>query len=151
MRANIKDVAAGGLFIAIGGYFAIDSMIHLRMGTAISMGPGFFPRILGLALICLGVAIVAVAIGKENEEMEAVPWRGVILIMVSIIFFGFTIRGLGMLTSLGLSTFLASIASGKLSVLASVITSVIIAIVSVLIFIVLIKLPYPIIGPWIGG
>lgn len=149
MRVNFKDVAAGGVFIIIGAYFAIDSMMHLRMGTAVEMGPGYFPRLLGLFLIVLGVAIAATAIGKDNIPIEKFTWRGILLVLAAVLVFGATIRELGMLPSLFISSFFASIASGKMGVRGSIITSAVISVGSVIIFIYLIKLPYPVFGPWL--
>lgn len=149
IKANYKDVAAGALFIVIGGYFAIDSMMHLRMGEAVEMGPGYFPRILGFALAALGVAIAVSALGKENEVIEKITWRGIFYVGLAIIVFGATIRGLGMLTSLFISTYFASVASGKLSIRGAIMTSAVVAVASVVIFIYLIKLPYPVFGPWL--
>lgn len=151
IKANWKDVAAGSLFIIIGGFFTIDAMMHLPMGSAVSMGPGYFPRILGIVLILMGLSIAGTAIGKEHEAIGSIPWRGMGLVILSIIFFGATIRGLGMLVSLSISTYFAGMSSFKLTHLGAAFTSAIISVVSVIIFIVLIKLPYPIVGPWITG
>lgn len=154
MQINMKDVASGAVFIVIGGYFAISSMLYLRMGDAFSMGPGYFPRILGLVLVALGVAIVVTAIGKESDHITKFAWRGLGLVTLSIVLFGATVRGLGMFPSLFATTYLASIASGKLSQKGALLTSLVIAAGSVVIFIILIGLPYPIIGHWlrvIGG
>ncbi len=50
---NPKDFWAGALFVAIGvGTLLMGSKYTL--GTAARMGPGYFPRILGILLIVLG-------------------------------------------------------------------------------------------------
>ena len=65
------------------------------------------------------------------------------------VLFGATVRGLGMLPSMFVSTYLAGIASGKMTHLGSLATALVIAVGSVLIFIEAIGLPYPIIGHWL--
>ena len=48
-----KDFFAGLLFIAF-GIAAIAIGSNYPLGTAARMGPGYFPRILGILLIALG-------------------------------------------------------------------------------------------------
>lgn len=151
MQVNVRDAAAGAVFMAIGLFFALDALFNLRMGSATSMGPAYFPVMVGFCLTALGAVIALVAIGKPSEAIGAIPWRGVGLVMLSIFFFGATVRGLGMAPGLGISTFFAAIASRKLSWRASAIVAVVITFFSVIAFIYLLGLPYPVIGPWILG
>lgn len=149
MTINYKDVAAGMTFVAIGGFFALDSLLNLRIGKAFQMGPGYFPLILGSILVILGIVIALMAIGKAHEPIGKVSWRGVSLVTLSIVFFAATIRGLGMAPSLGISVFLAAMSSGRMSVLGAVVTSVALTAFSVAAFIYALRLPYPVFGPWL--
>lgn len=151
MQANIRDLAAGALFVAIGMFFALDSLLHLRIGQAFSMGPGYFPLVMGLILVGFGVAIALQAIGKTTEIVSKVSWRGLGLVMASIVFFALTIRGLGMAPSLFGSVLMAAQSSGRMSWWGSILLAVILTIFSVIVFIYLLGLPYPIIGRWILG
>ena len=49
-----QDFASGILFIVAGAAFAFLARGY-RMGTASSMGPGYFPFWLGMVLVLLGV------------------------------------------------------------------------------------------------
>ena len=62
------------------------------------MGPGYFPLVLAGALAALGVAIVAKGVTAAAAEtpIGPVPWRGAILILAALVFFGATVRGLGL-------------------------------------------------------
>ena len=51
---NPKDFWAGVLFVAF-GTAAIVIAPSYPLGTAARMGPGYFPRMLGILLIVLGV------------------------------------------------------------------------------------------------
>lgn len=149
MQANTKDVAAGALFMAIGLYFAIDSLINLRMGQAFSMGPGYFPLVLGGILVAFGVVIAIRAIGKPVEAIGNVAWRGIALVIGAILFFALTVRGLGVGLSLFGCTFMAARSSGLLGWSKSVVLSAVITAFSVVVFIKLLGLPYPVIGHWL--
>ena len=55
---NPKDFWAGLMFIATGLFFAIWAMVFYQMGTAVRMGPAYFPTVLGFLCAALGVIIL---------------------------------------------------------------------------------------------
>ena len=62
------------------------------------MGPGYFPLVLAGVLALLGVAIVAkgVTAAAAEGDIGPVPWRAVVLLLAALVFFGATIKGLGL-------------------------------------------------------
>ena len=58
---NNKDVWAGLILIGIGAAAMIISR-NYRFGSALRMGPGFFPTILGGILIAFGICIMIVGL-----------------------------------------------------------------------------------------
>ena len=62
--SKTTDYLAGALMVLIGAG-AVYVCSHYRMGTLTSMGPGFFPTLLGVLLILLGIAIAA-EIGRAH-------------------------------------------------------------------------------------
>lgn len=150
MRVNPKDIAAGAIFIVIGLAFSLNAWFTLKIGAAHSMGPGYFPVLFGAILVGLGLVIALMAIGKPREVFGKVSWWGVILVTGSIVFFAITVRGLGMAPALGGATVMAAMASKRLSIVGILVTSVSLTAFSVLVFIYALRLPYPVIGPWLG-
>ena len=65
--ANNKDVWAGVMLITIGAA-AILVARNYPFGTALRMGPGFFPVILGGLLIVFGLTILAVGL-RSGESL----------------------------------------------------------------------------------
>jgi hypothetical protein len=151
VRVNRKDLAAGLVFVAIGLAFGLNAWFTLRIGAARSMGPGYFPVLLGATLVGLGLAIGASALKRPAEPFGAVPWRGLVLVILSIVFFAATVRGLGMAPSLGLATVVAALSSGRLSVWAALALSAVLTTLCILIFLYALQLPYPVIGPWLAA
>lgn len=151
MQLNYKDVAAGAFFVALGLAFAIASMVGLRMGSGLNMGPGYFPRALGFILAGLGVVIIVGAINKPNIPIGKISWRGVILITVSLVFFGFGVRTIGMVPALAGCVMLACLASDRITLLRGAIISVILTTFATLLFVYGLGLPIAMIGPWLGG
>ena len=54
-----KDFWAGLMFIAFGLFFALWAYTHYQMGTAVRMGPAYFPILLGGLLTVLGLVVFA--------------------------------------------------------------------------------------------
>jgi hypothetical protein len=151
MAINIRDVAAGLLFVAIGLFFTLDAFFNLRIGQAFAMGPGYFPLIMGMILVGLGAVIAGRGIGKVHVPVGKVPWRGLSLVMASIIFFAVSVRSLGFAPAVGGSILLAALSSGRIGLLGAAITSAILTLFSVLVFVTALGLPYPLIARWITG
>lgn len=59
-RISSSDLVAGAIFVAIGGVFALASLRH-DLGTLLNMGPGYFPLVVSLVLLALGISTVVKA------------------------------------------------------------------------------------------
>jgi hypothetical protein len=149
MAVNPRDLVAGIVFIVIGAAFGGNAWLTLRLGEANAMGPGYFPVLLGLILVGFGGAIVFSSVGKPRETFGIVPWQGIALVTAAIVFFALTVRGLGMAPSLGIATFIAAQASGRLSLPGSLLLAVGLTAFCVVMFIYALRLPYPVIGSWL--
>jgi hypothetical protein len=151
MRLNLRDLAAGALFIAIGSFFALSAIFNLSIGRALSMGPGYFPVLLGLILIGFGLAIAISGAADPAAPFGPVSWRGVGLVTASIVFFALTVRGLGMGPALGGATLLAALSTDRNSPLTAILLSLALTAFCLLVFVIALRLPYAIIGPWLRG
>ncbi len=151
MTRNIKELAAGLLFVAMGLFFAGDALLHLKIGRALSMGPGYFPLMLGGILVLLGGAIALAGLRDMAEPIGPVPWRGLGLVLGSIVFFGITVRGLGLAPALLISILMTARADGHMGWTEAIIVSVLLSLFCILVFVTGLGLPYPIVGHWIGG
>ena len=149
VRRALKDILAGSIFIALGGAFALGALAY-NIGTPLRMGPGYVPLVLGGMLVALGAAIIIKGfIAGEGEEIGFVDVRAVVLIVAAVLFFGITVRGLGVIGALFGATLLAALARSRTSwVMAIVIASGITAL-SVVVFIFALRLRLPLFGTWI--
>jgi len=82
-----KDFLAGLLMIVIGGiafYMALD----YPFGSALRMGPGYFPRVLAGIMIAFGVYVGLRGL-RTGEKVEGVwGWRALAYITLSLWVFG---------------------------------------------------------------
>lgn len=111
MAWNRDDLAAGLAFLGIGLFFAFNTMLSLDIGTAASMGPGFFPLALCLILVLLGAAILFNARKHVGEAGAPFNLRAIILVTAAPVAFGLTLRSLGMVPALVVTIALAVAAS----------------------------------------
>ena len=151
MQKARKDLLAGAVFAGFGLAFAITSTTY-DIGTPLRMGPGFFPLVLGGILVVLGVSIaVKGLVAGEGGDVGPVPWRALVLLVAAILFFGFTVRDLGLAPALFVSVLLAALAGRGVRIVPAVVIAASLTALSVLIFVVLLQLRLPLVGPWLGG
>src|SRR5947208_6863261 len=105
-----KDFYAGLIFIAF-GVAAIVIGNNYALGTAARMGPGYFPRILGILLVVLGAGLSLRALKIKGDPLPQWHWRPMLIVLGSVIVFGIVVTRLGLiLSTIGL-VFAASTAS----------------------------------------
>ncbi|ANK87070.1 MULTISPECIES: tripartite tricarboxylate transporter TctB family protein [unclassified Rhizobium] len=142
------NAICGALFVATGAFFAYQS-VGLDLGTALRMGPGYFPFILACALILLGAIIFIQALRVEGEPVDPFAWRGMLFILPAPVFFGLTVRGLGFAPALFFTAFIACFASRKMNLVFAVVLSLLLTIFSVAVFSYGLGLPFERFGPWV--
>lgn len=146
---SIRDLLAGLLFAAFGLAFALGALAY-EVGTPLNMGPGYFPLFLGGLLVAFGLAIIAKGfIAGEGEPVGRVPWKALVLITAAFLFFGLTVRGLGVVPSVFAASLMAGFAGHRPGVVAPLVIAAGLTVASVLIFIVALQLRLPLLGSWI--
>lgn len=149
LREAWPDIAAGGIFAAFGLFFAVQSLDY-ELGTLFRMGPGYFPLLLGIVLLVIGVAIAVSGLrGERAISVHSFPWRGMLLLSLAFVLFGLTVRGLGVAPAAFIATSLAGLASERVRPITALVIAAGLTAVTVLIFILVLQLRVPIIGPWL--
>ena len=84
---NPKDFWAGLMFIGTGLFFAIWASEFYQMGTAVRMGPAYFPAVLGILQTVLGVIILAQGLtARVAGEPLKLPFNVIDIIIAIAIF-----------------------------------------------------------------
>ncbi|MCF6471908.1 tripartite tricarboxylate transporter TctB family protein [Nonomuraea sp. MG754425] len=149
-RRSFPDVLAGGIFVLIGGAFAVGALGH-ELGTPLRMGPGAFPLLVGAITAALGLAIVVKGlVAGELITFGTIPWRAVAVIVVAVLFFGFTVRGLGFVPTSAVTALLTTLASTRVRPIAAVAVAAGLTVAATLIFVFGLQLRIPLWGPWLG-
>ena len=135
--------------MALGGFFGWQAL-QMEIGTSLRMGPGYFPMVLSGLLFILGAVILFKAFGRPDDEpIGRFAWRGILFILPAPIFFGLTVRGLGFVPALFITTLIASQASMRMRPLPALILAIVVTILSTLIFSYGLGLPFRRFGPWL--
>lgn len=147
---NPKDFWTGLIYIVVGA----SAMLIARdysMGTAIKMGPAYFPTILGGLLIGIGALSVSRSFVVSGTPVGAFAFKGLTLIIFSILLFGLTVRGAGLAVTLPLLVIMSAVASAKFRWRPTLIMTAGLTVFCVLVFLKGLGIPLPVIGPWFGG
>lgn len=150
MTVNTKDIAAGALFVGLGLLIGGYSLLTLDMGTALRMGPGFFPLMLAGVLTVIGGITALSAVGTAPSSIGGIPWRGLVLVLAAPIVFGATIRGLGFVPATASTIILAVLASRRMTPTAAMLITLALTGFCTLVFVIGLRVPVRLFGPWLG-
>src|SRR5687767_1712762 len=93
---NNKDFLAGLLMLTIGGggfYMALD----YPLGSALRMGPGYFPRVLAGILMAFGAFVLVRGLLNFEKVKGRWGWKPLAFIIVALVVFGWTMDKLGLI------------------------------------------------------
>ena len=96
-----SSLVAGGVMIAIGAFVLID-VSGMRLGTPTRMGPGFYPMLIGIACILLGLMIAILDARAHLEPDETTTdrgpavWRSRLFVPLSMLVFALLLRPAGL-------------------------------------------------------
>jgi Tripartite tricarboxylate transporter TctB family len=141
---NSKDIWAGLMLIGIGGAAMLIAR-NYPFGTALRMGPGYFPIILGALLIVFGLAILAY--GLRSRERIAGSWslRALIILSLSLVLFGVLMEHAGFIPAMMVLIFGSATASTEFKFMEILLFSIGLTVLSVIVFVWALGLPYPLI------
>ena len=150
MIRSSKDFWTGLIYI----FFGASSILIARdygMGTGGKMGPAYFPTVLGGLLAVIGAIAVIRSFIVPGTPIGAFAFKGLILVSVSTLLFGFVVRGAGLAVALPLLLVISASASVRFRWPATLIIAAGLTIFCVLVFLKGLGIPLPVVGPWFGG
>ena len=143
LRRN-KDFLAGLYLILMGGlgfYMALD----YPMGSALRMGPGYFPRVLGGICVAFGIYIMAKGLIKNEKVVGNWSVRALILLPLSAVVFGVLMEHGGFLIAMVALTFVAAASGKQFKFLEVLALAIFLTVGSWALFIYALGLPYPLV------
>jgi hypothetical protein len=129
-----QNLGAAVIFIGL----ALIGLVYgrdLPFGSAAKMGPGFFPTILSLLILGIGLLNVARALTIDGPEIEKPHWRPLTFVCAAMMIFGLTINYIGLALSAALLTFLAAGARSDARWRETAVLAMVLGVFSVLLFV----------------
>lgn len=103
-----KDFNAGVMYVAIGGFFAAFAT-NYPMGSAVRMGPAYFPTILGALLVLMGLILVFRSFFVHDAEPPSkTHWRPLGFIIGAVVLFGILIDRTGLIAASAVMMFVGA-------------------------------------------
>ena len=141
-----KDFWAGLMFIAF-GVLAVVVSHDYAMGTATSMGPGYFPTYLGAILIVIGAISTGRGYRTTGEDIGRWGWRPLLWLSAAFAAFGLLIEEAGFVLALLALIVASSLAGRDTRPIELAVLIVVLIAGSVGLFIYGLELPYRL-SPW---
>ena len=139
-----KDFWAGVMFVAFGAGMAVIAVNNYQMGTAVRMGPAYFPALLGGLLAALGLVLVLRALVLKGAAVAMFHYRPLLLILGACVVFGYTVKPLGLVGSVVLLVFISAFGGHEFKWKEVALLCVALFVFSVLVFVKGLTLPFPI-------
>ena len=92
---NPRDAGGAVLLFVVGGLLLVGQQ-SLPRGSAVNMGAGYVPNILGWGIMCIAILLTARSIRLGGPPLNAVPWRALISILGSFFVFAILIERAGL-------------------------------------------------------
>ena len=128
-----KDFWAGVLFIAFGGAACVIALDY-AMGTAARMGPGYFPRVLGLLLCALGALLVLRSFKLQGAPLSFPTFKPIAIVLGSVLLFGLVVNKAGLVIATLLLVLVSSTASHEYRWRESIVAAIALAVFVVVAF-----------------
>ena len=147
---NPKDFFAALIYLSV-GLSAIYMAKELPMGTAVKMGPAYFPTVLGGLLSLIGAISLIRSLVSKGEPVPTIAWKPLLLIVAATVVFGLLVRGAGLLVALPLYVMMTAFASVKFRWGPTLALAAGATVFCALVFVKGLGVPLPLIGRWFGG
>jgi uncharacterized membrane protein len=147
-RTN-KDLWAGLMYIvtgAAGMWIARD----YPFGSALRMGPGYFPSVLGGLMVAMGIYVLVLGLRKNHEKIEG-NWsiRALIILPLSTVVFGVLMEEAGFIPAMVALIPISAAAGREFKWVEVIVLTIGLTIACAAGFIFALGLPYPLIkGMW---
>ena len=140
-----KDFWAG-LFLIVVGAAAIILARNYAFGTALRMGPGWFPTVLGGFMILSGLYVLAMGL-RASEKLEG-SWslRALVVLPLALVLFGVLIDRAGFVPAMLALVFGSSLATSEFRLIESILFAVFMTVLCAVVFVWALGLPYPLIA-----
>lgn len=150
MIRNPRDFYAGLLFVAFGIAALVMSQAY-PLGSAARMGPGYFPRLLGVLLVVLGGLQAVISFRAATPVKLEWNWRPLAILLFGVALFILLAPWLGIVIAGLVLVFISSAAGREFSWREALIAGLIQGVIAGLLFVYGLGVPLPVWPRFLGG
>lgn len=140
---NPTDFWTGVGFGAFGLFVSLYAATHYSIGTALRMGPGYFPTVIGALVALLGLALAVNALRIAGPRLPRLHWRPTLLILAAGIAFGYLLKPLGLVAATVILVLASALGGHEFRWKEAIALALALAVFSVAIFVYALGLPFP--------
>jgi len=142
---NSKDFWGGAMLIAIGAAAMVIARDY-PFGTALRMGPGYFPTVLGAVLALFGLYLVGKGVLTSDPIEGNWSLRALVIVPLSLVLFGLLMDRAGFIPALVVLIFGSAAAGAEFKLVEVALLTVVLTAFAVVVFIWGLGLPYPLLA-----
>lgn len=145
MKVNLlsnRDFLAGLMFISIGAVAMFMSRDY-PMGSALRMGPGYFPMVLGGIMVGFGILVMIQGLKSQEKVQGNWSLRALFILPLATVIFGVLMEETGFIPALVVLIFISAAAGDQFKWLEVLAMAIALTAACVGLFIYGLGLPYP--------
>ena len=138
-----RDFWAGVMFIAFGLGFMLIAR-NYQMGSAVRMGPAYFPTVLGGILAVLGAITLLRSFALEGAKVARFHFRPLFFILLGCLLYAYLLKPLGLALATVILVFVSAFGGHEFKWKEVAIVAVVLVVFSVAVFVKGLTLPFPV-------
>ena len=138
-----RDFWAGLMFIGFGLFFALWAWKFYQMGSAVRMGPAYFPTVLGGLLVFLGLLVLIESFAMDGPPVPQFKFRPLFLISLACVLYGYLMKPLGLVGATAALVYVCAFGGHEFKWREVSVLFVLLIVFSVLVFVKGLTLPFP--------
>jgi hypothetical protein len=131
------------MFAVIGLFFVAWSYAHYQMGSAVRMGPGYFPAVLGGLLVLLGAVVLLQSLAFDGPKIAAFHFKPLVYVCVSVLAYGYLMQPGGLAVATAAAVFIGAFAGHEFRWKEVSVVALVLVLFSYLVFVKGLTLPFP--------
>jgi len=139
-----QDFWAGLMFVGFGLFFVVVALMNYQMGSAVRMGPAYFPVLLGGLLAILGLVVLIGSVVETGPPVAKFHFRPLLFIAASSLAFAYLLKPLGLVLASAALVFISAYGGHEFKFKEVAIMSAVLVVFAVLVFVKGLTLPFPI-------
>jgi putative tricarboxylic transport membrane protein len=138
-----KNFWSAIMFLGVGLFFAVWAPVNYQMGSAVRMGPAYFPVVLGGLLTVLGLIVLAGSLAVKGPPVPKLHFRPIFFVTLALLFYAYLMKPLGLMLATAALVYVSAYGGHEFKWKEATILYFILALFSWLVFVKGLTLPFP--------